>query len=479
MTTSKTPGKPAPALWFYLFFALFVVFGLLVGITGHRGPLVNWSIGLVIAACGLPFLLEPLNRKNWLPLPLARWYDNFTSRSKNKTLSPKTMMFVLSMMSVVGVSIFAVPIGMTFHGWPALRIYLTAATGLYALVYLYAFVALCMQDLWRSTDGHSFHHPLMFEPLKLILTPSDRRIGSSRTAGNALFGIVLFGAGLYVSLSIPEGRIMGPIALVLMLYMSYGQSLVFSREERVRATAETELKTAHDMQMGLMPKEDPKIDGFEISGRCLPANEVGGDYFDYVWLDQKKTKLGIAIADVSGKAMKAAITAVMTSGMIYREIGGNDTPRSILKKINRPMYLKTDRQVFTALSFAVLDIKKKVLAFSNAGQTQPILLRNGESSYIKVKGARLPLGIMEEQDYKEAAIRLKRGDVLLFYTDGLPEATDGNHQLLGFEAVEEELKTHQSRSAAEIVQSMTELVSRHTGKIEQHDDMTVVVVRVL
>jgi sigma-B regulation protein RsbU (phosphoserine phosphatase) len=211
----------------------------------------------------------------------------------------------------------------------------------------------------------------------------------------------------------------------------------------------------------------------------MPAREVGGDYYDYVWLDQKKTKLGIAIADVSGKAMKAAITAVMTSGMIYREIENDDTPRSILRKLNRPMYLKTDRQVFTALSFAVIDFKKKLLTFSNAGQSQPILLRGNALSYIKVKGARLPLGVMENQKYREVLVKLKSGDTILFYTDGLPEATDAAHRLLGFEAVEEQLRMHHQHSAAEIVQRMTEMVNRHTGKTEQHDDMTVVVVKVL
>ena len=245
-----------------------------------------------------------------------------------------------------------------------------------------------------------------------------------------------------------------------------------------RKSVEGELNAARTIQMGLMPKEDPIVKGFDISGRCAPANEVGGDFFDYVWLDDRKTKFGIAMADVSGKALKAAMTAVMTSGMVYQEIGNSDSPRSILQKINRPMYLKTDRQVFTAMSFAVFDIRRKILRFSNAGQSQPMLLRGRRLSYIKVKGARLPLGVQEEQKYNETSVKLKSGDLLLFYTDGLPEATNAAHQLLGFEAVEEELVRHRSGSASEIVQCMTDQVSRHTGKTEQHDDMTVVVVKV-
>jgi serine phosphatase RsbU (regulator of sigma subunit) len=126
----------------------------------------------------------------------------------------------------------------------------------------------------------------------------------------------------------------------------------------------------------------------------------------------------------------------------------------------------------------VIDVKKKVLRFSNAGQSQPMLLRGGKLAYIKVKGARLPLGVMAEQNYMEATVKLKSGDILFFYTDGLPEATNAEHQLLGFEAVEEELVMRRTSSAAEIVLSMTELVNRHSGKTEQHDDTTVVAVKV-
>ncbi len=272
------------------------------------------------------------------------------------------------------------------------------------------------------------------------------------------------------------------IAGVLFLFFFVAEAIIESTlyaEVVDRKSVEGELNAARVIQMGLMPKEDPVVKDFDISGLCVPANEVGGDFFDYVWLDERKTKLGIAVADVSGKALKAAMTAVMTSGMVYEEVANSDSPRQILRRINRPMYLKTDKQVFTAMAFAVFDVRRKLLRLSNAGQSQPMLLRGNELKYLTVKGGRLPLGLQERQNYEEATLRLRSGDVVLFYTDGLPEATNDKHELLGFEAVEEEFKKHAMSPARDIIQSMIGLVERHTGRTEQHDDTTVVVVKVL
>ena len=478
MKTSTSGSKQISALWFYLFAVLFGSLGITLFVKPDPtlSPVFRFAYGLISLFVGLSFLLEPLHRIGKLPKFIDQGYEVFTIQFGQRQGLRKTKSFVL-FFATAGMVAFLSSDGAFGPAWTTIRIYMVGLIAVYAAFFF--MIALC--NVFYEW-GPARLRQSRFVSFVILLPQMDADPGrrmNPRAVSNFAFSILLFTVGFYVTLSIREGSIFGPLALAFMATMSFGQSMVFGREATIRAEIETELKTAHDMQMGLMPKSDPSVNGFEISGTCMPANEVGGDYFDYVWLDQKKTKIGIAIADVSGKAMKAAITAVMTSGMIYREIGANESPKSILKKINRPMYLKTDRQVFTALSFAVIDIKKKLLTFSNAGQAQPILLRGRQLRYIKVRGARLPLGVMAEQDYKEANVRLMSGDILLFYTDGLPEATNSEHQLLGFEAVEQELVYRRTGSAAEIVRSMTELVSRHTGKTEQHDDMTVVVVRVL
>jgi serine phosphatase RsbU (regulator of sigma subunit) len=272
------------------------------------------------------------------------------------------------------------------------------------------------------------------------------------------------------------GTIVGFFALSFVLIADERKRM--DRRERKRILEE--LRTAHDMQMGLMPTEDPRIPGYEISGICKPADEVGGDFFDYVWLDDRKTRLGIAIGDVSGKAMKAAITAVMTSGMVYREVGTNETPKSILKKINKPMYLKTEKRIFTAMSFAVIDLRKKKMAFSNAGQMQPLLKRGETIQSIKVGGTHLPLGMTEDAEYIETNLQFRKGDMLIFYTDGVPEAMNGRNELFGFERLETIVReSGPNLSAKQIAARIVERVAEFAGSTRQHDDMTVVVVKVL
>ncbi len=248
---------------------------------------------------------------------------------------------------------------------------------------------------------------------------------------------------------------------------------------KVRARLEQELKVAHDMQMGLMPKSDPVIPGFDFAATCVPANEVGGDFYDYVWLDEKKKRLGIAVADVSGKAMKAAMTAVLTSGMLYSEVQKDASPRQVLRRINHPLYLRSDKRVFTALAFAVIDLRTKELTYSSAGQVPPVLIRGQKAQDLHVSGLRLPLGIRDDLDYQELRMKLKKGDVLLFTTDGIVEAMNEQNEMYGFDRVKSALLRWSDIPAASLRDKLLGDVQTHTGNASQHDDMTVVVVRVL
>jgi serine phosphatase RsbU (regulator of sigma subunit)/ligand-binding sensor domain-containing protein len=260
-------------------------------------------------------------------------------------------------------------------------------------------------------------------------------------------------------------------------YVFYRQRLDVKLQQ---ARIVNELRTAHDTQMRLMPTSDPIVEGFDISGVCKPADEVGGDYFDYLWLDDQKTRLGIVIVDVSGKAMKGAMTAVMTSGMVKSEAGSNQSPRRILQKINKAMYRKTDANVFTTMLFAVIDIQNKTLTFANAGQAQPMLKRDDTIQYLKVKGARFPLGVQRDVEYGETTLQLQPNDLLIFYTDGLPEAMNEDHELFDFERMERSIHTLSSPArAAEVVQKLLGEVTIFAGNAKPHDDLTIVVVRVL
>ena len=305
-----------------------------------------------------------------------------------------------------------------------------------------------------------------------------------------LISLMLFmvtATGMSIALNIEAVRVLGRSPFVLSvgflgsLLLVAGPILLMGLFKLVyveKQQAEIELKTAHDLQMSLIPADDPEVPGFEISGACLPANEVGGDFFDYLWLDRAKKKLGIVIADVSGKAMKAAITAVMTSGMIYQETSSNGSPKNILRKINRPMYTKLDSRMFTALSFATIDVKRKELRFSNAGQTYPVLKRGKELMALEVKGARLPLGVKEDVPYGEMVVKLRKRDTVVFYTDGIPEAKNDKDEFYGFERFKALVGALDGLPAKELRDRILDDVKSFTGAFPQYDDMTVVIVKV-
>lgn len=469
-------NKPIASFWFYLF----AVFFAAVGVADFVKATLEWHmriLGLVLFFVGVLFLLEPLDRKNRLPPRFSHFYlgvQKLFRPAQNTT--PKGVKISL-IVSLVGM-IFIIA-GLVYENgflgstWLPARIYAVGMFSMFALSSILGLAGVFLQERFGSYSGSS----VIMQFLAGMGRHAENK--SIRSVGIGVLISFLSIAGFFVSIWLPQGNIIGPVALIFMVFVSFGQLLIFSQEENVRIASEAELKTAHDMQLSLMPVSDPEISGFDISGSCYPALEVGGDYYDYVWLDQEKTKFGIAIADVSGKAMKAAMTAVMTSGMIYREIESNSTPRLILQEINRPMYLKTSRQVFTALSFGVIDISSKRLLFSNAGQMNPLLKRGSDVITLKVSGPHLPLGVIKDIEYQELSEQLQSGDILLFYTDGIPEAMNKNRELFGFERLEQFVHDVNTTSTAkEITDQLLEAVQTYSGTALQHDDMTVVVAKV-
>jgi len=265
---------------------------------------------------------------------------------------------------------------------------------------------------------------------------------------------------------------------VLIIGLTSIRVRILSKIEKARIL--NELTAAHDTQMGLMPRRDPKIDDFNISGVCKPAEAVGGDFFDYVWIDEHKTKLGIAIVDVSEKAMKGAMNAVMTSGMVSREVACGESPHLFLQKINKAQYLKTESNVFTTMLYGVLDTDSKIFTISNAGHPQPILKRQGKIKYIKGEKNHFPLGIQEYVKYTEKKVKLQSGDILVCYTDGLPEAMNDNKELFDFNRIERTIENMSpSVSASEAIEILLDEVEKFSGNSDQHDDITIVVIRVL
>ena len=269
------------------------------------------------------------------------------------------------------------------------------------------------------------------------------------------------------------------ILIVLALLVVYGMYRMRLSGKLESARIVNELKTAHDMQMSLMPKTAPKIAGVDLFGVCKPTQEVGGDFFDYFWLDDGKHLLGFTAMDVSGKSMEAAIISVMTSGLVYSEIGSHHMPGEILSKINFPMYQKTQKQVFTTGLVAALNIKTRELIFANAGHMDPVVIRNGRHfPLVAPKKRDLPLGVVRSWLYKERRVQLLPGDLVLLYTDGLTEATTAEGKLFGETRLIAHLEQHQNQTSESLVNGLLEAANSFAGGAAQHDDITIIAIKI-
>jgi sigma-B regulation protein RsbU (phosphoserine phosphatase) len=271
------------------------------------------------------------------------------------------------------------------------------------------------------------------------------------------------------------------LAIVTILFIAIFLYRKKVKNLSIRTRMETELQTAQEAQMAIMPHQDPEVNGFDISGLCIPASEVGGDFFDYLWMDEKHTYFGIAVGDVSGKAMKAAITAVMSNGIIFSKAFETHSIKDIMTRINKPLYFKTEKQVFTALCLTSININTREMTFSNAGLNAPLLKSGDSVSKLESSGPRFPLGLRKNIHYREKSFRLNRGDIVILYTDGISESWNINEEVYGNQRLSgllEQLNTIHL-SASDIIAKIMADLEGFSGEMAQQDDMTVVVVKVL
>ncbi len=242
-----------------------------------------------------------------------------------------------------------------------------------------------------------------------------------------------------------------------------------------------ELEIARNVQMSLLPKSDPIVPGCDIAGVCIPAREVGGDYYDYVALEDGR--LGVTIGDVSGKGVPAAIYMTLTKGILQSHAEDNVSPRNVLVKVNSLMYRSIERNSFVSMFYAILDMKRKTMRFARAGQCPMILMHRvgGGSAMISPKGMALGLemGKVFESVLEEDELSLESGQVMVFYTDGFTEAMNAREEEYGEERLLASVMHHHTEPAHAIIKAVCADVSAFAGDTAQHDDMTMVVVKIV
>ena len=252
---------------------------------------------------------------------------------------------------------------------------------------------------------------------------------------------------------------------------------VESAHQRIIDEMEHELQSAHDMQMSLMPKEQPRIEGLDIAGICRPARHVGGDFYQYF---QRDGKLMICLADVTGKGMEAAIPVVLFDGILESEMDHGGEITQIFERLNNMLYRKLPGLTAVCLAAGELDLSTCTLTLANGGCPYPYHFHGATKQLVELQTSAYPLSVRPDIAYPSIHAQLETGDYLIFCSDGIVEAENPNRDQFGFDRTFDAFKAAciERDSAEEVLHCVLNEVGDFQQDADQSDDITCVVLRV-
>jgi serine phosphatase RsbU (regulator of sigma subunit) len=240
------------------------------------------------------------------------------------------------------------------------------------------------------------------------------------------------------------------------------------QEAQERERIEQELRVARLIQQTLLPKSAPELGGYQIAAYYRPAREVGGDFYDF--LDLEDGRLGLIVGDASGKGIPAALVMANTRGMLRAGAQISDSPSEVLERVNNTLYPDIPPNMFVTCLAALLDCRAGRLQYANAGHDPPYL-RHADGVSKELRATGMPLGLMPNMSYEQKEITLKPGDSVLLYSDGLVEAHDPKGEMFGFPRMQGFVGAHPG--GATLIDFLLAELERFTGEEwEQEDDIT-------
>jgi sigma-B regulation protein RsbU (phosphoserine phosphatase) len=243
------------------------------------------------------------------------------------------------------------------------------------------------------------------------------------------------------------------------------QSLMHMREE---------MRMAYNIQMDLLPKHAPVISGYDIAGRSIPAKTVGGDYFDFIVIDEDH--LAFCLGDVSGKGMPAALLMSNLQATLRGQIRENRTVAESIARSNSLLYQSTDSSKFATFFFGVIDNSNHTLTYCNAGHNFPFFIGT-DSGIRRLETGGLILGALAESTYEDETLSFDPGKILVVFSDGISEALNADEEEFGEEAIVRIVIDNRGDAAEQLVGRILAAVRRHSGGQPQTDDMTIVVIK--
>lgn len=244
--------------------------------------------------------------------------------------------------------------------------------------------------------------------------------------------------------------------------------------ERSLLTMQEQVKLAGKIQTDLLPQTPPVIPGYEIAGKSIPAQLVGGDYFDFIRIDDRK--MAICLGDVSGKGLPASLLMANTQATLRGQTLLANSAKECIERSNTLLYRSTSDEKFVTLFYGILDLQSHQLRFCNAGHDNPYLLSEGKEPR-RLKTGGIVLSVMETFPYEEEIVSLEAGDMLVIYSDGIPEAMNSSQELYSDARLGALLKECRTLTAGQVIDKVIAAAKAHAGNWPQSDDMTMLVIR--
>jgi sigma-B regulation protein RsbU (phosphoserine phosphatase) len=244
-----------------------------------------------------------------------------------------------------------------------------------------------------------------------------------------------------------------------------------------RERLQQEMMVAQAMQRKLLPQELPKCTTFDIDAISTMAQEVGGDYYDFAFLDEER--LGIIVGDVSGKGVPAAFYMAEVKGIFQSLSRLCRSPKEFVVKANSALFGTIDKRSFISILYAILNIKTGQLVLARAGHCPMLHVTGHKTDYVRPTGLGLGLAIgpLFENATQEELLHLKSGDVCILYSDGITESRGSKEEELGYERLREIVGRTENRSAREIKDEILKSVREYAGNSSVEDDMTLIVLK--
>lgn len=238
---------------------------------------------------------------------------------------------------------------------------------------------------------------------------------------------------------------------------------------------QNELDVAGKMQQAILPTEFLNKPGYEMYGSMMPARNVGGDFFDVVYLSNGC--IGLVVADVSDKGVPAALFMMASRTLWKIAAAGLHPPGEVLRQVNNMLYEDNDAMMFVTLFYAVYDPTSGELTYANGGHNEPLIVHSDGNSSILPGTNGIALGVVSEMDYAEKTISVAPGDAIVFYTDGVTEAVNTSAEEFGLPCLQQVFASNPPTDAKIATQSVFSAVNDFAGTAPQFDDITCLIFR--